>query len=229
MEQSMLKRLEVTKVRLQEVDKELCDENVMKDMRRFRDLSKERSNLEPVVEGYDKYLRIASDIKDAEAMINDQDPEIVELGHSEHKRLLEEEAKLCEELKILLLPKDPNDDKNIIVEGHGRWTVCKELGMERVPCIRLDHLTDEQRRAYALAHNKTAEMSSWLDDIVSGEISNIFKIDMKKFGFKVYNPFEGLEKPEDPEPEYPEDDNSYYGDERERSFNSMNLHEALLK
>ncbi|MBQ0008975.1 MAG: peptide chain release factor 1 [Firmicutes bacterium] len=119
MEQSMLKRLEVSKVRLQEVDKELCDENVMKDMRRFRDLSKERANLEPVVEAYEKYLRIASDIKDAEAMINDQDPDIVELGHSEHKRLIDEEAKLCEDLKIMLLPKDPNDDKNIIVEIRG--------------------------------------------------------------------------------------------------------------
>ena len=119
MEQSMLKRLEVSKVRLQEVDKELCDENVMKDMRRFRDLSKERANLEPVVEAYEKYLRIASDIKDAEAMINDQDPDIVEFGHSEHKRLIDEEAKLCEDLKIMLLPKDPNDDKNIIVEIRG--------------------------------------------------------------------------------------------------------------
>lgn len=119
MEQSMLKRLEASEIRLAEVDKELLDENVMKDIKRFRDLSKERSNLEPVVEGYHKYLRIASDIKDAEAMINDKDPEIVELGHSEHKRLLEEEAVLCDQLRIELLPKDPNDDKNIIVEIRG--------------------------------------------------------------------------------------------------------------
>lgn len=119
MENSMLKRLEATEVRLAEVDKELMDENVMKDMRRFRDLSKERASLEPVVEGYKKYVRIVSDIKDAEAMINDQDPEIVALGHDEHKRLVQEEENLCEELKILLLPKDPNDDKNIIVEIRG--------------------------------------------------------------------------------------------------------------
>lgn len=115
----MLKRLEVSKVRLAEIDKELLDENVMKDIKRFRDLSKERSNLEPVVEGYERYLRIASDIKDAEVMIGDSDPEIAELGHSEHKRLLEEEEELCQRLKIELLPKDPNDDKNIIVEIRG--------------------------------------------------------------------------------------------------------------
>ena len=48
---------------------------------------------------------------------------------------------------------------NLIVEGHGRLSAAKQLGMKTVPCIRLDHLTDEQRRAYALAHNKTAELS----------------------------------------------------------------------
>ena len=92
MEQSMLKRLEASEVRFAEVEKELLKEDVMKDMKRFRDLSKERATLEPIVEGYHKYLRISSDIKDAEAMINDPDPEIVELGHSEHKRLIEEEV-----------------------------------------------------------------------------------------------------------------------------------------
>ena len=119
MEQSMLKRLEASEIRFAEVEKELLDENVMKDMKRFRDLSKERAFLEPVVEDYHRYLRIISDIKDAEIMISDCDPEIAELGHSEHKRLVEEEAKLCEDLKIALLPKDPNDDKNIIVEIRG--------------------------------------------------------------------------------------------------------------
>ena len=115
----MLKRLEASEVRFAEVDKELLDENVMKDMRRFRDLSKERATLEPIVEGYHKYLRIVSDINDAEQMIKDADPEIAELGRSEHKRLIEEEAALCESLKIELLPKDPNDDKNIMVEIRG--------------------------------------------------------------------------------------------------------------
>lgn len=119
MENSMLKRLEATKVRLQEIDNELMDENVTRDIRRFRDLSKERANLEPVVEGYEQYLKISSDLKDSEMMMGDSDPEISSFGHEEHKRLLEEEAQLEEKIKVLLLPKDPNDDKNIIVEIRG--------------------------------------------------------------------------------------------------------------
>lgn len=72
---------------------------------------------------------------------------------------------------------------NIIVEGHGRYLACKELGIDNVPVIHLDHLTDEQRRAYALAHNKTAEMSEWDFDLLGGELADILDIDMSDFGF----------------------------------------------
>ena len=74
-------------------------------------------------------------------------------------------------------------DENLIVEGHGRLQAAKKLGMKTVPCIHLDHMSDEQRRAYALAHNKTAELSSWLDDILAGELADISNIDMGEFGF----------------------------------------------
>lgn len=76
-------------------------------------------------------------------------------------------------------------ENNIIVEGHGRVIAAKELGFTEVPCIRLDHLTDEQRRAYALAHNKTAEMSEWDFDILGEELAELtaFDVDMAAFGF----------------------------------------------
>lgn len=74
-------------------------------------------------------------------------------------------------------------DDNIIVEGHGRLLAAKRLGMSQVPVIRLDHLTDEQRRAYALAHNRTAELSAWFDELVKSEIADIENIDMTMFGF----------------------------------------------
>lgn len=74
-------------------------------------------------------------------------------------------------------------DENLIVEGHGRRLAAIELGMKEVPCIRLDHLTDEQRRAYALAHNKTAELSEWNFDTLDLELAGIHEIDMSAFGF----------------------------------------------
>lgn len=59
---------------------------------------------------------------------------------------------------------------NIIVEGHGRLLAAKKLGMTEVPCIRLDNLTDEQRREYAIMHNKTAELSTWDFDLLAAAV-----------------------------------------------------------
>lgn len=52
-------------------------------------------------------------------------------------------------------------DHNVIIEGHGRLEAAKGLGIKQVPVIRLDHMTDEQRRAYGILHNKLAELSRW--------------------------------------------------------------------
>lgn len=100
---------------------------------------------------------------------------------------------------------------NLIVEGHGRLLAAKQLGMETVPCIRLDHLNDEQRRAYALAHNKTAENSEWDFDILPDELESIVYIDMSQFGFDI-NLDEEQEIVEDEAPEIPEEPKSKYGE-----------------
>ena len=52
-------------------------------------------------------------------------------------------------------------EDNVIVEGHGRQMAAMELNLDRVPCIRLDHLSDKQRREYMIRHNRTAELSAW--------------------------------------------------------------------
>lgn len=75
--------------------------------------------------------------------------------------------------------------KGIIVEGHGRLIAAKRLGMDKVPVIRLDHLTDEQRKAYALAHNKTAELSGWDFDVLASELADLSDVDMSQFGFDI--------------------------------------------
>lgn len=70
-----------------------------------------------------------------------------------------------------------------IVEGHGRYFAAQELGLDTVPVIRLDGLTDEQRRAYTLIHNKLTMNSDFDFDILSAELDDIFDIDMSDFGF----------------------------------------------
>ncbi len=73
--------------------------------------------------------------------------------------------------------------QNIIVEGHGRVLAAKQLGLTEVPCIRLDDLSDEERRAYGLAHNKTAELSTWDAELLPAELKDIRSYDMEAFGF----------------------------------------------
>lgn len=84
-----------------------------------------------------------------------------------------------------------------IVEGNGRYAAAQAMGLEKVPVIRLDELTDEQRRAYALVHNKSAEFSDWLTDVVKTELDDI-SLDMAGFGFDL----KGEEEKEKPEIEF---------------------------
>ena len=62
-------------------------------------------------------------------------------------------------------------EQNIIVEGHGRQIAAIEMGLDRVPCIRLDHMTEVQRRDYAIRHNRTAELSAWDFSMLREEIA----------------------------------------------------------
>ena len=115
----MFQRLEIATKRLIEIDQELLDENTMKDLKHFRDISKERAILEPQVEAFNRYKKDSEELKEAIEMSNDSDPELSEMGKEEAKRLTAELEKIELELRELLLPKDPNDDKNIIVEIRG--------------------------------------------------------------------------------------------------------------
>lgn len=73
--------------------------------------------------------------------------------------------------------------ENLIVEGHGRLEALKQLGIDEVDCIRLDHLTDEERRAYTLAHNKLTMNTDFDYGILDEELDGILNINMEDFGF----------------------------------------------
>ena len=103
--------------------------------------------------------------------------------------------------------------KDEIVEGHGRLIACKELGMTEVPIIRLDHLTDEERKAYTLAHNKLTMNSDFDLDILNEELMNFKTIDMEDFGFDLDIETEEEEEIiEDEIPEAPEEPKAKLGE-----------------
>lgn len=76
-------------------------------------------------------------------------------------------------------------ESNIIVEGHGRYLALKQMGYDSVPCIRLDHLSDEERRAYTHVHNHLTLETLLNQTVLAAEIADVPKIDMTNFGFDV--------------------------------------------
>ena len=113
----MIERLKAMKVRLADIDNILMQGT--SDIKTMTKLSKERATLEEPVDMYNKLLRMEQDQSDAFEMMKDSDPEIKEMGKTEFDSLSKQIEKLREDLKIALLPKDENDDKNIIMEIRG--------------------------------------------------------------------------------------------------------------
>ena len=113
----MIERLKAMKVRLADIDNILMQGT--SDIKTMTKFSKERATLEEPVDMYNKLLRMEQDQSDAFEMMKDSDPEIKEMGKIEFDSLSKQIEKLREDLKIALLPKDENDDKNIIMEIRG--------------------------------------------------------------------------------------------------------------
>lgn len=75
------------------------------------------------------------------------------------------------------------DKDGVIIAGHTRYKAAKELGLEKVPVITADDLTEEQVKAYRLADNKTGEFAQWDMDLLNQELNDILELDMDEFGF----------------------------------------------
>ena len=113
----MIDRLEATLKRYNEIGEELSSPEIISDIKKMTLLSKERTSLEKTVEVYKEYKKVLSDIEEAKELLNDKDMASFakeELAEAESKK-----SKLESELEILLIPHDPNDEKNVIVEIRG--------------------------------------------------------------------------------------------------------------
>ncbi|WP_038029035.1 peptide chain release factor 1 [Thermonema rossianum] len=113
----MIAKLEAIVERFEEVSRQMSDPNVMSDMDNYTKLSKEYKELEKIVDAYKKYKSVLSNIQNAKDILaNEKDEEFREMAKMELDELLPAKEQLEEELKLLLIPKDPNDDKNAILE-----------------------------------------------------------------------------------------------------------------
>ena len=113
----MFDRLDDTVMRYEEMMNQLSEPDVANEAERFRKLMKEQSDLAPIVETYKEYKKSKQDIEDSLAMLEEEsDEEMRELAKEELNESKARVEELEQKLKLLLLPKDPNDDKNVIVE-----------------------------------------------------------------------------------------------------------------
>lgn len=103
--------------RLAEIESILCDPKVMSDAKRLRELGRERSSIEPVVVAYKKHQALSAQLDDNRALL--EDPELGALAREELPALEGELESLSQEIRVLLLPQDPNDDKNTMLEIRG--------------------------------------------------------------------------------------------------------------
>ncbi|MDG5787333.1 peptide chain release factor 1 [Evansella sp. AB-P1] len=116
----MFERLEAVEERYERLNELLMDPDVISDTNKLRDYSKEQSDIEETVQTFRQYKEIKKELDDAKAMLEDDlDNEMYEMVKMEMDELKEQIPPLEEKLKVLLLPKDPNDDKNVIVEVRG--------------------------------------------------------------------------------------------------------------
>lgn len=116
MKASILEKLQNITERHEEVGALLSDPDVIGDQNRFRDLSKEYAELEPVVKTYADYSQVQENISEAKSLLKDADAEMRDMAQEELKACEEELSDIEMDLQKLLLPKDPNDEKNVFLE-----------------------------------------------------------------------------------------------------------------
>ncbi|MBR2711630.1 MAG: peptide chain release factor 1 [Bacilli bacterium] len=113
----MIERLDKILDRYNFLETELTKQEVLSDVTKTKEYSKELANLEELIACYKKYKKVLNDIEEAKEMMND--PELGEMAKEEFNNLTSEKEKLEGELEILLIPKDPNDNKNVVMEIRG--------------------------------------------------------------------------------------------------------------
>ena len=112
----MFERLEQIATRYEDLGAQLAEPEIVSDQQKYQKIAKQHRDLQSVVDAYHRYRTIRDGIAEAKAMLNEEDAEMRAMAQEELAQLEEQLPAVEEELKLLLLPKDPNDEKNVVVE-----------------------------------------------------------------------------------------------------------------
>ena len=158
-EEVMFDQLDSFIIRYDELSELLSDPDVISDTKRFMELTKEESNLRPKVETFKRYQQVVEEIGDTEEMLGEGlDSEMAEMAKEELASLKKEKLELEEKIKFLLLPEDPNDGKNIIMEIRGA------AGGDEAALFAGDLLS---------MYQKYAESQGWRVEVMDANVTGI--------------------------------------------------------
>ncbi|EMD15931.1 peptide chain release factor 1 [Eggerthia catenaformis OT 569 = DSM 20559] len=116
---SLLQRLETVEKRYDELTQILMDPSIANDIKKMTEASKEQASLEKAYRLYQEYRNLLEGIKEAEELMKEDDPEIKEMAKLEYEELTKKQPLMERDIQLELIPKDPNDDKNVIMEIRG--------------------------------------------------------------------------------------------------------------
>ncbi|KPQ40462.1 MAG: peptide chain release factor 1 [Phormidium sp.] len=167
-EQYLLDKLKSVQQTFQELTKRMADPDVARDPDEFQKVAKARASLEETVLTYEKWQQLTQELKGAEQVVKDSggDPEMREMAVMEVEELQAELQRLEERLKVLLLPRDPNDDKNIMLEIRA-GTGGDEAGIWAGDLVRIySRYAEGQRWKVALLSESPADMGGFKEAIL---------------------------------------------------------------
>jgi peptide chain release factor 1 len=155
----MLENLARIEERYEELNLLMADPKVATDHQRVAELAREQAGLERLVQAYRRYQEVSAQLGETRALLEEEsDPEMLDLAHTEADSLLQEQEALWQELRLLLLPKDPNDEKNVIIEIRA-GTGGDEAGLFAADLFRM--------------YQRYAENRGWKTDLLSSHHTGI--------------------------------------------------------
>ncbi len=154
----MFQKLEAVEARYVELESLLADPRVIADRAKYQLYARERSELEPLITTFREHRRVSQEIEDSQVLLGEEDEELRELARSEVGQLKEQLARLEERLKMLLLPKDPRDEKNILLEIRA-GTGGEEASLFAADLFRM--------------YSKHAERKAWRVEVMSQSVTGL--------------------------------------------------------